>query len=116
MSFRESLDRWPSRSTVRGAAVVSEDGLLIHDALGAGVDGEAVAALSVVLLREASQLGHAARGGRLGTAVFELEQGPALVTAVDDRHTLVVLAQPDRDLGPLLLDIRREKSNLRQVI
>lgn len=111
MTFRRTLDQWPSRSLIQGAAIVSEDGLLVHDALGHQVDGEAVAALAVAVRRHAEQLGNAV-GGTLGSTVMELSGGPALVTPLDSRHTLIVLARPDADLGPLLFDIRQGRPAL----
>jgi predicted regulator of Ras-like GTPase activity (Roadblock/LC7/MglB family) len=112
MSLRTTLDQWPSRESIRAAAVINEDGLLIHDALTAGMDAEAVAALAVTLLQTSRQLAVAADGGNLGSMVLELDQGPAVVTALDHRHTLVIMAQPHQDIGPLLHDIRRQKSHL----
>ena len=116
MSFRSTINQWPSRSSVRGAAVISEDGLLIHDELGPGVDREAVAALAVTVRRHAEQLGAAAEGGSLGSVVVELSQGMAVLSSLDDRHTLVVLARPDRDLGQLLFDIRSARAVLAAVV
>ncbi len=112
MSLRTSLDRWPSVESIRAAAVVSEDGLLIHDAFEGEVDRDAVAALAVTLVRTGRQLGHAANHGALGSMVVEFEGGPAVLAALDDNHTLVLLAKPDRDVGPLLFDVRREKTAL----
>ncbi len=111
MPFRQTLDQWSSRPLILGAAIVSEDGLLVHHDLGRHVDGEAVAALSVAVRRHAEQLGTAI-GGSLGSTVMELTGGPAVVTPLDTRHTLIVLARPDADLGPLLFDIRRSRSAL----
>ena len=116
MSFRRTIDQWPSRSLVRGAAVVNEDGFLVHDELGSGLDGEAIAALAVTLHRHARQLGAAADAGHLGSVVLELDRGPAILAALDDRHTLVVLARPDRDFGQLLYDIRSARADLARVI
>jgi predicted regulator of Ras-like GTPase activity (Roadblock/LC7/MglB family) len=107
MSLTEALDRWSSRAAIRGAAVISEDGILIHDA---------VAALALTLFRHAQQLGTAAGAGELGSVVIELTAGPAIVASIDERHTLVVLAYPERDLGPLLFDIRRDKPALSQAV
>lgn len=111
MPLRQTLDRWPSRPLMKGAAIISEDGLLVHDQLPAGVDGEAVAALAVAVRRHGEQLG-AAVSGALGSVVLELTGGPAIVTALDDRHTLVVLTLPDLDIGPLLYDIRAGRQSL----
>ena len=103
---------WASRGTIRGAAIVSEDGLLVHDALPAGSDREAVAALVLPLVEHSRQLSHAAGRGGVETVVLDLEGGPAIVTPVDHRHTLIVLAEPERDIGPLLFEIRTERTAL----
>ena len=110
--LREILQSLDSGDTVRGAAIIGEDGLVIHDALGAGADGEAVAALAVTTFRHAEQLGSAGRCGDLNTAVFDFEKGPAILATLDPRSTLVVLAHKDRDLGPLLYELRTKRVTL----
>jgi predicted regulator of Ras-like GTPase activity (Roadblock/LC7/MglB family) len=112
MSLRTTLDQWPSRESIQAAAVVSEDGLLIHDAFDEAVDREAIAALAVTLRRTGRQLGVAANHGPLGSMVVEFEDGCAVLAGLDQDHTLVLLARPDRDLGPLLFDVRRERTAL----
>jgi len=49
--LRDLIDGWSNGRAVRGAAVISEDGLMVHQSLAAVADGEAVAALAVSLLR-----------------------------------------------------------------
>lgn len=115
MPFRQTLDRWPSCAVIQGAAIISEDGLLVHDDLGRHVDGEAVAALAVAVRRHAEQLGTAV-GGTLGSTVMELTGGPAVITPLDTRHTLIVLARPGMDIGPLLFDIRQGRSTLAEAL
>jgi uncharacterized protein len=110
------MDRWSSRDAIRGAAIVSEDGLLVYDALPAGSDREAVAALLRPLVDNGRQLGDAAGAGRLDTLVLDLEAGPAIVSPVDERHTLVVLARPDQDIGRLLFEIRTERAAVARAI
>ncbi len=116
MSFHQIIDRWPSRSAVRGAAVINEDGFLVHDALVEGLDHEAIAALGVTLLRHARQFGLAVDGGNLGAVVIELGNGPAILLPLDSRHTLVVLAGPDHDLGQLLFELQSARVSLAEVI
>lgn len=116
MSLRDTINRWPSRDSIRGAAIVSEDGLVIHDALTPGTDTEAVAALAVSLVRTGQQLGHAANAGQLGAVVLELDQSPAILATLDGGHTLVVLAQPHHDLGRLLFDVRQGRSALSEAV
>lgn len=112
----EMLSGWPIGETVRGAAIVGEDGLVIHDALGSGADAEAVAALAVATRRHAEQLGGAGGYGDLTTAVFEYGAGPAILSALPAGATLVVLAAPDRDIGPLLYELRTRRDTLASLL
>ena len=116
LSLPHPMRGWTSRSAIRGAAIVSEDGLLVHDGLPGGTDGEAVAALVMPLVEHGRQLSLAAGRGRLDTVVLELERGPAIVSPVDSKHTLIVLAEPESDIGPLLFEIRTERTALARAI
>lgn len=116
MSLPRIVNQWASRDVVRGAAVVSEDGLLVHDALAPPADREAVAALAVTVVRLARQLGAAAGPGELRRVVLDLASGPAVLAPLEADQVLVVLAQPDRDIGPLLFDIRHSRAALSRAI
>ena len=114
--LRETIQSFAMHDAVRGAAIVGEDGLVIHDALAPGTDGEALAALAVTTLRHADQFGQAAGAGELRTAVFDFGGGPAILAALSPAATLVVLARPGRDLGPLLFDIRARRDRLTSLV
>ena len=110
--LREIMQGLYTRDAVRGAAIVGEDGLVIHDALTAEADVEAVAALAITTMRHAEQFGGAGRCGPLRTAVLDFGNGPAILTVLAPGATLVVLARPDRDLGPLLYELRTRRDTL----
>lgn len=110
--LREVMSGWPAYDAVRGAAIVSEDGLVIHDELEPDTDSEAIAALAVTTRRHAEQLGGAGGCGDLATAVFDFGRRPAILSALPAGATLVVMAAPDRDLGPLLYELRTRRDAL----
>lgn len=110
--LREIMQGLNSRESVRGAAIVGDDGLVIHDALTSEADAEAVAALAVTTMRHADQFGGAGRCGALRTAVLDFGNGPAILSVLGPGALLVVLARPDRDLGPLLYEIRTRRDSL----
>jgi predicted regulator of Ras-like GTPase activity (Roadblock/LC7/MglB family) len=110
--LREIIQGLDAGASVRGAAIVGEDGLVIHDALDQNADGDAVAALAVTTLRHAEQFGGACRSGSLQTAVLDFQEGPAILSTLTPTATLVVLAQPDHDLGPLLYELRLKRNAL----
>ena len=110
--LRAIMQGLEARDAVRGAAIVGEDGLVIHDALTPDADGEAVAALAVTTMRHAEQFGGAGRCGTLRAAVLDFGGGPAILSVLGPGATLVVLARPDRDLGPLLFELRSNSDTL----
>lgn len=114
--LREIIQGFTTGDAVRGAAIVGEDGLVIHDALAPGTDGEAVAALAVTTMRHADQFGRSLGSGELRTAVFDFGGGPAILSALSATATLVILARADRDLGPLLFDIRSRHDRLTALV
>jgi predicted regulator of Ras-like GTPase activity (Roadblock/LC7/MglB family) len=110
--LRQLLQGFESGDLVRGAAIVGEDGLVIHDSLTPDADSDAVAALAVTTLRDAEQLGGAGGCGTLRTAVFDFAGGPAILSPLSASATLVVLAHAGRDLGPLLFELRTRHAAL----
>ncbi len=110
--LRDIIQGFAAGDSVRGAAIIGEDGLVIHDALTPDADGEAVAALAVTTMRHAEQFGGAGRCGELRTAVFDFVEGPAILATLTPTATLVVLARPDRDLGPLLFELHHRRDAL----
>jgi predicted regulator of Ras-like GTPase activity (Roadblock/LC7/MglB family) len=103
----EIVRRFAGHEGVSGAVVVSPDGLPIDHA-GTVPDADALAALTVTLLRPSVRLGENAGAGALFRGVLEFDQGYAMLTAVRGGHWLLVLARPDADVGTLLFDLRRD--------
>lgn len=103
----EIVRRFAGHAGVRGAVVVSPDGLPIDHA-GTVPDPDALAALTVTLLRPSARLGEHAGSGQLFRTVLEFDEGYALLTAVRGGHWLLVLARADADVGTLLFDLRRD--------
>ncbi|HLS48004.1 MAG TPA: roadblock/LC7 domain-containing protein [Gemmatimonadales bacterium] len=99
--------QFAERDGVTGAVVVSPDGLPIDHA-GTVPDAEALAALTVTLLRPAARLGQTASSGNLYRSVLEFADGFALLAAVRNDHWLLVLARPDADVGTLLFELRAD--------
>ena len=63
-------------------------------------------------MRHADQFGGAGRCGTLRTAVLDFGNGPAILSVLGPGAILIVLARPDRDLGPLLYEIRTRRDSL----
>ncbi|HEX6643971.1 MAG TPA: roadblock/LC7 domain-containing protein [Gemmatimonadales bacterium] len=103
----ELVRRFAGRNGVRGALVVSPDGLPIDHA-GHAPDADALAALTITLLRPAARLGESAAAGGLFRGVLEFDRGFAILTAVRGGHYLLLLIDADADVGSLLYELRRD--------
>ena len=100
------------REGVTAAVVVSADGLPIHHAGREVGDPDALAALTVTLLRPAARLGDSAGAGELTRGVFEYGGGLAVLTSVRGGNWLLVLTEPGADVGTLLYDLRQDSPTL----
>ena len=105
--LRTLIEGLSARPEVTGVALVSTEGLLIDHDLPARLDGDALAALALTVLRQLHELGGAAGRGPAASAVVEFQGGPAIIGAMESGSALVVLAREEADLGDLLYLIRR---------
>lgn len=99
-----------------GVAVVSADGLVIEQAIRRPTDPEALAALATTLVRHGRELGEAADLGGLGAAVLEFDTGPALLCALRDGASLLLLGALEADLGELLYLLRRHRAAIADLL
>ncbi len=96
MSLQSLLAPLQTAPGVRGALVVSrEDGLVVSSALGEGVNGAAVAALSASLSRRIHLLTEAL--GQPDPPFFELEGAEGILMAAPARTGLLLVAVTSRD-------------------
>ena len=107
----EAVRGLAARDGVIAAVVVSPDGLPVHHA-GPATDAEALAALAATLLRPAVRLGESAAAGALSRVVFEFDRRLAVLAAVRGDNWLLLLTDPEADLGTLLYDLRRDSPAL----
>ncbi len=94
------------------AAVVGNDGLLLASSAAEGIDAEAVGAVGASGLLVAEALGRELERGGITQTTLEFENGLVLLTPLDPDVALLVLAQPDANLGRLRLLTRRARGEL----
>ena len=105
--LRTVLAAFAERPDVLGAAIVSDEGLVVESALPAHFDADAIAALAATAQRTLQTLGGATGHGPPRSAVVEATGGILVLERLPTGPTLLVLAAPDGDLGALLHDLRR---------
>jgi predicted regulator of Ras-like GTPase activity (Roadblock/LC7/MglB family) len=100
---------------VEGAALVSQDGLMISSALPES-EQERIAAISAAML----SLGDKATGELDRGALMEIyvkgEKGYTLLTSVGDDALLLVLAKSDAQLGLIFVDMTRMAQSLLEIL
>ena len=105
--LRTVLAAFADRPDVLGAAVISDEGLVIESALPSSLDPEAIAALAATAQRTLQTLGGATGHGAPRETVVEGGGGILILERLASGPTLLVLAAPDGDVGALLHDLRR---------
>lgn len=105
-----------SRPEVTGAAIISGEGLVIHETLPKEADSEALAALATSLLHHMTEFGERARLGPLGTAVLDFEPGPVIVAALGNGAGLVLMVRAEADFGELLYLVRQHRDAIAELL
>jgi predicted regulator of Ras-like GTPase activity (Roadblock/LC7/MglB family) len=108
----EDINRSPS---VVGSLICGKDGLLIAHAVPSNIDPEVVSAMASAILgtgeRSVSEIGH----GDLDQVMIEGSSGKTLMRDVGD-GVLVVLTQPDVNLGMIRMDLQRVSKEIKAAL
>jgi predicted regulator of Ras-like GTPase activity (Roadblock/LC7/MglB family) len=106
-SLHSVLAALAERPDVAGAAVVSDEGLVIAASLPGGVEGDAVAALTVSAQRALGALAATVRHQPPDETVISSADGILALVRLGSATTLLVVAAAGADVGALLYDLRR---------
>ncbi|MFO0751535.1 MAG: roadblock/LC7 domain-containing protein [Myxococcota bacterium] len=101
---------------VEASAVIDNDGLMIASALGAGVDDEAVAAMSAALLGIAERIVR-----ELGRGAFEMvmtrgSEGYVILMRCGKDAVLSVLTTSSAKIGLIFMDLRRTAGEVAKLL
>ncbi len=102
--MQEIITELKSRIGVRGALVMTRDGVLVTQDLCDGLDAEAIAALTSGSVGVATRAAHALTLGNLRSITLTARFG-RLVFVPMDELVLVVVTEPSLDLERTLLEI-----------
>jgi predicted regulator of Ras-like GTPase activity (Roadblock/LC7/MglB family) len=114
--LRDVVQHLAERTGVEAVVVVSGDGLTIDHATHSGLDAEALAAMIPALTQTAGQVGAAARGGDLNSAVFEFGDRLLVLSALNEGNNLLVLTGADTNIGALLYDLRKHRPAIAELL
>lgn len=91
---------------VKSCALVTYDGLILACVLADGVDADRFGAMCASLLALSIRAAKEAERGVLRQVILDGEQGPMLLTRAGTAGVLAVAADPNKNLGKLILDTR----------
>ncbi|MBA3646475.1 MAG: roadblock/LC7 domain-containing protein [Gemmatimonadaceae bacterium] len=115
-TIREFTSALRRRPGVNAALVSGRDGLLIEGAAVDSLDLDDLAARVPDLITEATSIGDAARLGSCTTCIVELGDGYAILTTLGADSILTVLLSKGAELGPMLFELRSQRSRLESLV
>ncbi|MBA2626985.1 MAG: roadblock/LC7 domain-containing protein [Gemmatimonadales bacterium] len=107
------LRRVSSVRGIRGAMVVSADGLVVAEALMEGIDGRAVAALAASLAGRLARTTASAALGALNVVHLRGEHGVLLAVPAGPELLVVAVGDPAANLGLARLEMLEAARGLR---
>jgi predicted regulator of Ras-like GTPase activity (Roadblock/LC7/MglB family) len=111
-SIRDVVEALGRRDGVEAAIILGNDGLPIASHVANGGDPDVLAALIPNVLTASDQLGQHAGRGTLTTGVLEYAAGTAVISHLTSEATLLLLVRARTNIGPLLYDLTRHRSEI----
>ena len=115
-TIRELVANLSRRDGVEAVVLLGGDGVLIDGWSNPGFDLEQLAAHVPRLVSASGELAATSARGGLVSGVLEHERGYAVITTLGPEATLLVLVHPNANLGALIGDLRRHRSNIASII
>ncbi len=98
-----------------GAAVISEEGLIIASDLPAGIDEQRVSAVTAALESIAERAAQQIALGKVSRLMIFAENGGALLCS-GKKASLVILIKPNAKLGLILMDAKEAVDKLKDIL
>lgn len=105
-----------STPEIEGAALVSDDGLIISSVLAPPADEDRVAAMSAAMLSLGERIARELGRGKMEQVYIKGGEGFALLTAANETTVLTIMAGSGARLGLLLLELRKVVADLQPLL
>jgi predicted regulator of Ras-like GTPase activity (Roadblock/LC7/MglB family) len=105
-----------SSTEVEGAALLSDDGLMIASVLPAGLDELHLSAASAVAFATSSRSAAEIGRGAVEELIIRGTSGYAILCVAARNVVLIILAEKSARLGVLLLDVREAVGALNRIL
>lgn len=111
-TIRDVVEALGRREGVEAVIILGNDGLPIASHVANGADPEVLSALVPNVIQASEQLGHHASRGNLSTGVIEFQSGLAIVASLSADAKLLVMTRARTNIGPLLYDLARHRTEI----
>ncbi|MBE9128276.1 MULTISPECIES: roadblock/LC7 domain-containing protein [unclassified Coleofasciculus] len=101
---------------VRGAAMVTTDGLPLASSLPGGMDEERVSAMSAAMLSLGERIGRELGTGGMDRVYVQGHDGFSILTTCGDEALFLILANKEAKEGVLILEMKRTLSELKPAL
>lgn len=115
-TIRELVAAIRHRDGVEAAILLGRDGLLIDGQAVPNLDVEGLAAHIPSIVSAADEFGGVSQRGPLVTGVLEHPGGLAVISVLSAEAILLVLVQPDANVGQLLFELRRNREHMAALV
>ena len=115
-TIRELVAAIRHRDGVDAAIVLGRDGLLIDGQAVPNLDTEGLAAHVPSIVTAADEFGAASQRGQLLTGIFEHPNGLVVVSVLSPEAILLVLVQPQANVGQLLFELSRNREHMAALV
>lgn len=107
MILKSALEELSQRSKmINAAAIISNDGLIKAELLGADIEPNRFGAMCASLLSLAKRVTQEATCGELKLALLEGTLGTMIIIQISQKGVLAVAAKPEAQMGRLFIEVR----------
>lgn len=114
--LKDPLDDLKDIQGVTGAAVVRRDGLLIVSNLPQDIDADQLAAMTASTVGSGETASQTLSIGEVQKVTVESEDGKLISTGAGDEGILTILAEPDVNMGLVLVEMKKSVKKIKRVL
>lgn len=101
---------------IQGSALVSIDGLLIAEALPAGIAEDMICAMTSAMLMLGQRAAKELQRGELEQVIVKARHGYMIMVSAGEDSVLCVLARDEAKLGLIILDATRATEEIQTIL
>ena len=114
--LQEPLDDLDEVQSVKGAAVVRRDGLLIASNMGGDINDDQVGAMTASTVGSGETASEALDMGNVEAVTIEAEKGKLVATGAGDEGIVAVLTDEDVNMGLVKVEMEKAVDKIKRVL